>query len=258
MKTPLSGPRPTLFAFAIVLGFGGVYTFVADRVLPTFGFPPAVTVLGIAASAAVMVAGAMGMVRANRELRAWMSGDHPLARRQLAEAIGPVLAHWTYAPNEWAAYAARERRAEKKDMRMAMVLMAVVVGGVVLLTSVPNWESVLIMGAVFAFSALSYPGALEITRRLDPRGGTPSATLASNAVLFHGRRLYLQDEHSRITGVRYEEGEAPSLFVGVRFRNPRGEVPYEIRVPVPRGREEEARAVAAAFPRPARPIAAPR
>jgi hypothetical protein len=254
MKTPASGPGTYLSSFAILFGFVGLALTGGELVMKTMGLPLPVSVVGAAVSAALMVWGARGMARADRELREWVAGDHPLARQQLAEKIGAVLANWSYAPDEWAAYVAREREAQKRDGRIFMTVMAPVVGMAGFANGIPLWAAALITVGTWIVGVLAYPRSMGMTRQLEPGDVPPSATLASNAVIFHGRRLYLRDDDSHIRRVRYVEGDAPHLLVIIHTSVGHGR--SEIRIPVPRGREEEARLVAAHFPRRV-PAAAP-
>ncbi len=254
MKTPANTPSAHLSSAAIVAGLAGGYALVANLWLPTWEIPPAVTVAGLAVCAALIAAGVRGIVRMNRELRAWVAGDHPVAQRQLAEHAGPVLVHWSYAPDEWAAYVARERALGKSDRRTTVIAVVGMMAIMAAMGGVALWAVPVIVLGIWGWTAFFFRDTEGMTRQLDPGDALPSATLTARAVVFHGRRLFLEDAYSSIRRVRYEDGEAPRVVVGVLVRG-RTHMMHEIRIPVPRGHEEEARAVAAAFPRPARPVA---
>lgn len=249
MKKPNAAPSSPLSIVAILLGLLGLAWFGGELSLGQVGIARPLVFAVLAASAAVLVAGFVGVARLDRDVREWVAGDHPLARQQLAENIGAVLAHWSYAPDEWAAYVVREREAQKRDGRIIMIFLGALVGVMAFGAGLPLYAAALIAVGSWVVGVRAYPRSMEMTRQLEPGDAAPSATLASNAVLFHGRRLFLKDEGSSIARVRYVDGDAPHVAVTVHRSGGTGAMVHDIRIPVPRGREEEARAVAAHFPR---------
>jgi hypothetical protein len=78
-----------------------------------------------------------------------------------------------------------------------------------------------------------------------PRG---DVIIAPDAILMNGRYHVLQDENFTFGGVRYLEDERPPILeFTVTWATRSGRTNEQYRVPVPRGREDEARALAAAF-----------
>jgi len=168
----------------------------------------------------------------------------------------PVLVHWTYAPDEWRAYAEHEmafRTREAVGMAAATVLFGTLAIGVL------DGEWLLglgLSGAIGAAIGLGRWLVARSARRFHLSAATGDVIIAPNAMLVNGRYQVLQDERIRFGSSRLLESERPAVLeitvmVPGRYRR----IPEEYRIPVPRGKEDEARALmdalALAYPRPA-------
>ena len=158
----------------------------------------------------------------------------------------PVLAHWTYEPVEWSAYASREvgHRGGEALWRF--------VGTVALGTALLGWRDDVGWGTAFfvslAVGAMIGGGKWLIARSAHqqnvatPRG---EVVITPTAVLMNGRYEVLQDHHFRFLGARILEDERPRiLLLTIDWPTRSGRVSDTYRIPIPAGREHEARAVA--------------
>ncbi|HEX8694164.1 MAG TPA: hypothetical protein VF746_17210 [Longimicrobium sp.] len=160
----------------------------------------------------------------------------------------PVLAHWTYEPGEWTAYAAREVAFRRREA--AWVGLGVVALGTLLLGwTEGDWALAfgvsLVIGAAIGVGRWLVARSAHRSNLAAPRG---DVIISPNAILMNGRYHVLQDENFTFGGVRYLEDERPPILeFTVTWPTRSGRTNEQYRVPVPRGREDEARALAAAF-----------
>jgi hypothetical protein len=166
-----------------------------------------------------------------------------------------VLAHWTYTADEWRHYAARERaRARKLFIIIACVLAAVLLipftqlalssrGGFDRSTA----EAMLVALVPVAFVvAIVWVVTVLPTRRLS-REAPGDAYISPDGALIHDRYYPWTYMMSSLRSVRLEEGD-PSV-VEFTWTSPgyRTSQTHSVRVPVPRGHEDEARRLIAKF-----------
>jgi hypothetical protein len=215
---------------------------VPGRVVPR----PALVAAG-AAAAAMFLAGVAGTIRVNREMKAWIAGDHPWVREDVAARMGPVLARWTYARDEWEAYTEREYAFRSREA-WGFGVFAAVLGAAVTMGRGAPWE--VAAGAAAALFVVGFAGwrgwALRMRRR-NRAVREPSVVIASNAVLIDGKRDYLGDERTRTSDVRFVEAETPPVLEITVSYPGRVMQNYTMRIPVPRGGEAEARELVARF-----------
>lgn len=159
----------------------------------------------------------------------------------------PVLARWTYEDGEWRTYAEAELK------RQVLVALFVGVG-----LSVAGWTifrgeveelgfgfvaryALLITGALIAVAVVAYRAN---------RSAPGEAILTPTAVMLNGKYHVLADGRLQFGGVRLTElGTVPVLEFTVSAAARRGRTGSQVRVPVPRGRDAEAREIVAAFER---------
>jgi hypothetical protein len=160
-----------------------------------------------------------------------------------------VLAHWTYRPDEWQRYA----RAELKEQTMvnrglllvttglALAIGAVFclldreAGGVVFLVMVGL--TVLLAGAAYGFPRLRYR---------HQRRGPGEAWLAPRAVYFNGMFVPWGSWWTRLERVRLKPlaaGQECLDFELSYLLGAQGRQVQNLRIPVPQGREAEARTI---------------
>jgi hypothetical protein len=163
-----------------------------------------------------------------------------------------VLAHWTYEEDEWAGYADEERRARIADHQAPFLVAAgwaVLFGALFwLLDREAGWVVALVMlGLIVLLAAVAFGG--PYLGRLRRRHGLGEAWLAPTAV-YWGTLLQWGRGDSRLEGVEWLEAEGdvpPRLCFAVSSLSRVGRQTYHLRVPVPRGREEEARTLVKRF-----------
>lgn len=229
------------------------------------------------AFALMTVAGAMVFGGSIQKVRAWSKGvyaDESEAHQMRAAARAgevapaapgtrsatPVLAHWTYAPGEWRDYVDGE-------LRYALRAAAAGAAGIVLLATVllglvdHDWERGFVMGVALSVGIIgSGLTALWLEYRRDRAVTAGEVIVGPRAMLVNGRYEALHDG-GRVLFTRALVRDAAAAAVLVVEFTVSGDYrrkPFDCRVPIPAGREDEARAVAEALNRlyPALPVAA--
>jgi|GEM_PF-1782774 len=161
---------------------------------------------------------------------------------------GPVLAHWRYGADEWAAYTRREATYRGREAFWVGLGVAVMGTGVIGISE-GDW------GGGFAISA-AVGAIIGVGRWMVARSARASnlaapggeVIIAPNALLLNGRYEVLQDHHFTFGGVRYVETETPPILeFTVTWPTRGGRTNEQYRVPVPAGREDEARALVDTF-----------
>jgi len=158
-----------------------------------------------------------------------------------------VLARWTYTADEWREYT----RAEWKRRR----LEAVVVGVLLLLVGYCGGRGGGDEGRAMMVSAttvgLAITGGLlgrAYLARKANQSAPGEAVITRSAILLNGKYHVLRNETYSFQGVRYDtEAKPPLLEFSISWSTRQGHSGEKIRVPVPAGREAEARQVVAAL-----------
>lgn len=160
-----------------------------------------------------------------------------------------LLAHWKYTPAEWQSYAEKEYAREKREKRSLFYLVAVIslVVGIGFTIAQPDggWAVLLVLGglvvliAFVAFSTTRYNYWMNKKYRGEAYITPDGVYLNRMLHLFRGWGASLED-------VSYNEKEK---FLAFQYSTPNrnGRSDYTLRVPVPAGKEEEARHVLANF-----------
>lgn len=159
---------------------------------------------------------------------------------------GPVLAHWTYTAEEWTRFTSRElgyRTTEALMMGAATFVLGTIIIGLL------EWDlriAMIISGAVGGFIALGrWLVALAAFRR---RRAVPTGDviIGTHAILVNRRYDVIHDQRVRFGGARVLHGERPAILeVKIMVPGKYRRHPEEYRIPIPGGREDEAREVAA-------------
>lgn len=174
----------------------------------------------------------------------------PVPAAPAAPADAEVLAHWRYADDEWSEYTRRELRFRKGEA--LWVGVGVVVLGMLVLVAERDASYGEAFGVSAAVGAIFYVGRLLQARAAHAanaatRGG--EVIISPRAVLLNGRYHVLQDDRFHFGGVRLLDEDAPPVLeFTVTWATRSGATNEQVYVPVPRGREAEARALAASFP----------
>jgi len=176
---------------------------------------------------------------------------HETAHQQAIRAtVGPrpaVLAHWVYQPGEWSSYTGVE--VKRRTGEWIGVGIAVLVVGFVSSTGGGDEGRAMLASAVFV-AVIIVAGGLLMTKHAHRSNvsGPGEAIITPSAVLINGRYHVLSNETYRLEGVRFDEAaHPPQLDFVVGWSTRSGPARDHLRVPVPAGREAEARQVAAGF-----------
>ncbi|HEX2093558.1 MAG TPA: hypothetical protein VHG28_14220 [Longimicrobiaceae bacterium] len=177
-------------------------------------------------------------------------GAVPPAGEAPGDPGAKVLAHWTYAPEEWREYTGREYRFRKREafwLGMGVTALGTVFLMMARPVSLPFALALAaLIGAIFGGGKLLIA---KNAREANAATGSGEVIISPWAVLLNGRYHVLQDGRFHFGGVRYVPDETPPLLeFTVLWNTRKGTTNDQVRVPVPRGREEEARALAASFP----------
>lgn len=164
---------------------------------------------------------------------------------------GGVLAHWVYGAEEWAAYTKREASFRRRQAAVLALgtLVIVTLGGIVAAGDPAAGFGIGCVVAVLVGVARWIRAA--VANRANRSAALPEVVIGSSCILFNGRYQVLRDHQYSFGGVRLLETERPPILeFTVTWKTRRGATSNEqIRVPVPRGHEEEAKALLDRFPR---------
>jgi uncharacterized membrane protein len=159
-----------------------------------------------------------------------------------------LLAHWTYAPEEWAFYTEAEHLRDRRDkwrLFRLIAIIAVVVGVIFSIVTRDSWLITLIsMSALIlliAIAAYLSTAASYRQNRLHPGEvyiGKSGALLGS---AFHYWKLPAANLHS----VTMQEGNPFFIELVYSAQAGQGRGKYTARFPIPQGCEEEAKIVMA-------------
>ena len=158
---------------------------------------------------------------------------------------GPVLAHWTYAPEEWRDYTSREL-AYRTHEALGMGAFVLVLGTVIIGLFDGDWRTAaIISGAVGGVIALGRWLMAFFAYRRNRAVPSGDVVIGTNAVLMNRRYAVIHDRRVRFGGARVLENERPAILevtimVPGRYRR----IAEEYRIPVPSGHEDQAREVA--------------
>ena len=218
-------------------------------------YAPAPALPGAAASSPVEIPAHAAPAPARAPAPAPAAAMAPVPAR--ARSTGPVMAHWTYEPAEWEAYNEREVRYRTSEA-LWLAVGITIVGTLLMGWSEGQWW--LGLGLSAAVGALFGGIRLAVARSAHARNraaGYGEVIIGPDAVLMNGRYHTLHDGRIWLGGVRCLDGEHPPILeFTVEWKTRGGITNEQVRVPVPRGREDEARAVAEALHR-AHPPALP-
>lgn len=179
-------------------------------------------------------------------------GPAPPAASATPAPDATVLARWNYTPDEWGKYTAAELHFRKGEalwvaagvMLLGMVVLPVRRGATLAVAFAVSAA----IGALFGVLRYVVARAAHAANSAVPTG---EVVISPRAVLLNGRYHVLQDDRFHFGGVRLLDEETPPVLeFTVWWRTRSGVADEQVYVPVPRGREEEARALAASFPLP--------
>jgi hypothetical protein len=159
------------------------------------------------------------------------------------------LAYWKYDPVEWQSFADKEYAREKRDKRNLFYLVAAIslIVGVGFSIAHPDSGFVVlfILGGMLIFIAI----LVIFTTRYDywmNKKYLGEAFITPDGVYLNRQLHMWRGWGASLDGVFYNEEEK---FLAFQYSTPNrnGRADYTVRVPVPAGKEEEARRVLASF-----------
>ncbi len=164
-----------------------------------------------------------------------------------------VLAHWSYTPAEWQQYAAAELNARtgyNRGLWWVVFGFCLVVGGLFWLFDheAGGFVFLVLMGVSLLLALVAFGVPRLSYRRQQRKPG--DAWISPGAVFFDGNLAYWNYWGSRLDGVTWQDaaGSAPAcLQFNITYLSKTGSQTQALRVPVPSGREAEAREVLAHF-----------
>ncbi|HEX8453613.1 MAG TPA: hypothetical protein VF647_16045 [Longimicrobium sp.] len=160
-----------------------------------------------------------------------------------------VLAHWVYEPGEWASYTGGEVKRRMGEW-ITVAVMVMVVG---LVSSSGGGEEgrTMIMAAAMVAVMILVGGMMMAKDDHQANvSGPGEAIITPTAILLNGRYHVLRNDTYSFRGVRFDEAATPpQLEFTIGWSTRSGPSSDNIRIPVPKGREEEAREVVALFSR---------
>lgn len=172
-----------------------------------------------------------------------------------ASALGRIfkgenlLAHWKYDPVEWRAYAEKEYIIEKRDKRNLFYLVAVIslVVGVGFTIAHPDvgWVLLGVFGGLLVFIAILVLFSTRYNYRMNKKY-LGEAYITPDGVYLN-RQLHLwRGWGASLDAFSYNEEDK---FLAFQYSTPNrtGRADYTVRVPVPAGKEQEARQILASF-----------
>lgn len=160
-----------------------------------------------------------------------------------------VLAHWVYEPAAWSSYTGGEvKRRTGESMRIAITVFLVgLVGG-----SGGGQEGWTMIGSATFVAVIILVGGMLMAKGDHQANvsGPGEAIITPTAILLNGRYHVLRNDTYHLHGVSFDEAaHPPQLQFTIGWSTRSGPTRDNIRIPVPRGREEEAREVVALFSR---------
>jgi len=257
---PRSSNPAVLVFFVLYLLIGAMLTAMGVAIL-TMGGVGILIGIPFAAGGLMSAYGAFGLVKgwrqAVRDEKATAAG----MRRTVAEggslAAGGVLAHWVYDAEEWKTYRKRESAYRRMQAVTWGLLMTAVVTGAGAMASGDLAAGLgigCVVGALAGGGRWMRAASANRANRSTP---LPDVIICRSSLLFNGRYHVLQDHQYDLGGVRLLENEQPPVLeFTVTWKTRRGRSDAQIRVPVPRGHEDEARTLLARFPGSAAPAPA--
>lgn len=160
---------------------------------------------------------------------------------------GTALARWTYTADEWREYT----DAEWKRRRLEAVVVGTLLLGVGYCSGRGGGEEGQAMMAAAGLVGVAVAGGLlgrAYLARQANEAAPGEAVITPSAILLNGKYHVLRNETYSFQGVRYDiEAKPPLLEFSIGWSTRQGGSGEKIRVPVPAGREAEAREVVAAL-----------
>ena len=164
-----------------------------------------------------------------------------------------LLAHWTYQPAEWQSYADSEFHEQtelNKGLLWVIAAWALFFGGLCWLIDRDGGRFVLFLmvGLILLLATVAF--GLPRLRYLRQRRGPGDAWITPTAIYFDGNLLNWNSWGTRLESVGWRDpkGNVPALLeFMVSYIARTGRQSQTLRIPVPSGREAEARTVLSQF-----------
>ena len=155
-----------------------------------------------------------------------------------------LLAHWIYAPDEWQQFAEEEYTRQKAGSRILFIIIAIVTlvcgfGYWIFNPAIVPWVLIVMAGVIALTGFISWFTPFYNHRQNKKNQGQCFFT---NDAVYINRQLHCFHElGSKLEKVemRGDDQQFIEFTYSIPTRN--GRQAYEVRVPVPRGKEDEAR-----------------
>lgn len=160
-----------------------------------------------------------------------------------------ILARWTYFDTEWSAFTELDYRIDKKQKYKGCWWLTVyfIFVTVILVLVYPNDENAstkYFLISIFPSMVILIWLVTLITLRLSYRHNKQikgESIIASDALMFNGKTYAWNTPDKELIDVKYSEGQPPMLEFKYGKMVRRARSRYTVRVPVPYGKEENAR-----------------
>lgn len=163
---------------------------------------------------------------------------------------GNHLAHWTYSAEEWQRFSIAERERSRKQ-GMWYVLGFALAGGLLVGPLLMEQVGLVALPLFAAAGAAVGWGILAAVRRSEElRDRTLTvyeAFIGPDSAYCGGRYFAWTGLGTRLDGMEFLPGDPNALQVTFSVQSKGGRTPYHYRIPVPAGREDEARRVIGNF-----------
>lgn len=237
-----------LFVFGAPLAAAGAYALIEGGTLAYDG--------RLLAVGGAMVAAAVLLVRSLSRAYEAEEAARPKPARPAVDpdAEPPVLARWTVDGAEWRAYSLRELRGATRDAAITFAGM-LALGTLVMrgFTGSWTWGFAAAAGLATLGAGLTWLTA-RVRHREERTAAKGEIVVWPDGVEINGRGYFFADGDRRLGGARLLDAERPAVLEivarrTVRTRNGIRTEEDVVRVPVPREREDEARALIPALGR---------
>ena len=164
-----------------------------------------------------------------------------------------LLAHWTYQPEEWQSYTQvelQEKTSQNKWLLAVMAAWALFFGGLcwVLDRDAGGFVFLVMLGLILVLATVAF--GMPRWRYWRQRRGLGETWITPNAIYFDGTLVRWPDWGARLENVllRESKGKTPPLLeFEVSTLTRAGRQSQTVRIPVPAGRETEARNILQRF-----------
>lgn len=156
-----------------------------------------------------------------------------------------ILAHWTYAPEQWKEYTEKEHKtdwSEKKGLFFLIAAISVIVGIIVgFMFQDARFAIFFVLGLICFMGIVAWLTATINYMRNKRHPG--EIYIARDGAYFTGQLHYWGGMGSHLDGASYVGSEEPLISIKYSAIALTGPNRYDVRIPVPPGEEDSARRI---------------